>query len=180
MALKHVIYLTNITDAKVTPSGGTSKDVEGIAEVKVSADVVNAEAKGDCVIKSYYSKTLKSKLEFNHAVLSLDVLGALLGETVADAGSTPSQTATLSVKSTSHPYFKFEGRTTDIVDEVGLGLSPTDAHIIIYKCKIDSWNIEFKDNDYWQVSFTATAIPDPNNSDKIMDIKLYETLTSIT
>lgn len=180
MSLNHTVYLVNVTDAKVTPSGGSSQDIEGVAEVKVSADVVTAEAKGDATVKSYYSKTNKAKLEFKHAVLSLDALSAILGESVTDSGETPSQTATLSISSTSHPYFKFEGRTTDVIDQTGSGEDVADVHVVIYKCKVDNWNVELKDEDYWQVSFTATAIPDSSNNNKIMDIVEYETTTDIS
>jgi hypothetical protein len=123
----------------------------------------------------YFSKLDAVNVDFSHAAIDLDSIGALTGKVVTDAGTTPSQTATLQVTAGSMPYGVFEAQGT-LIDHT-TGDAAADVHIKIMKMKINKLDVEAKIDDVGTVSFSAKAIPDA--SDVIFELTFNETETAI-
>lgn len=174
--LEHTIKLMGITDAKFTPSGGSAVDFYGIQELKISGEFTEKKVEGDDAVIGYFSKLDSAAVDFSHAALSLDALAALMNGTVTDAGTSPSQTATLQVLASSMPEGVFEAQGTLINHTTGDKVG--DVHIKLQRLKINKVDIDTKTNDVAVVSFSAEAIPDDNKV--LLEITFNETVTDIT
>ena len=184
MPLSHVSKLFAVVDAKISkltadtsgsPTYDTSLDVPGIKSVGMDFELNSVELRGDNKQLDSDTTLVGVDLTFEHAKLSLDVLGVLLGGTTADTGTTPAQVSTYSRLGTdAFNYFKFEARTpTNGVDTVG-----GDAHLIVYKCKITDYSLGLAEEDYQTFSGTARGVF-PVANDKLFDIVLNETEAAI-
>ncbi|BCJ86451.1 major tail protein [Effusibacillus dendaii] len=187
MALSHTIKLMELSDAKIaqltsdsgaSPAYSASVDLPGITKITLSPKADMKKLYGDSALLDVYQKTTEVELDIECSLLSLDALKVMMGGTVTDAGTTPSQTTTYSLQATNStpPYFKLEGQWTYAGDGIG------DGHVVLYKCKVtDPPQIDLNDasGNYGTVKFKAIALPATSNG-KWFDLVLNETKTAIS
>lgn len=187
MPLSHVSKVYAVKDAKVRkitadPAGGTttksaSIDVPGIKSVTIAGDITTAELRGDNTRLDYKASLGGVSVTFEYAKMSLDVLGVLLGGAVADAGTTPNQTATfgLTGENATFSYFEFEAQAAE-GDTIG-----GDVTILLYKCVLSSFpeGIGMAEEDYVTFSMEAQALPRLSDG-KWLDVVLRETAAALT
>ncbi|MFN2537960.1 MAG: hypothetical protein ABR549_07370, partial [Mycobacteriales bacterium] len=127
-----------LTDTGANPTYGARLDLPGVHDVALNPDTLYKELFGDNAIIANASKLRKMGCAATWAKASLDVLVQLAGGTVTDAGVTPNQTSTYSVKNTdAGKYFKFEFRVLGV--EVPASAGGGDAHAVLWKCKAADW-----------------------------------------
>ncbi|MFJ9754972.1 phage tail protein [Streptomyces sp. NPDC101149] len=187
MPISRVTKLYSVQDAKIAaltadPAGGTATydaviDVPGIQEMSISGDVEVKTLRGDNKKLASNATISNIQVSVTHAKLSLDVLEAILGGTVTDSGTTPSQKSIwdLTGDTATLPPFKLEGVTPpNGVDIVG-----GDLHWVLHKLTLSAFpDLGFANEDYRVVSFTADADPLLSN-DKWISAVLNETAVEI-
>ena len=94
----------------------------------------------------------------------------LTGRTITAAGTTPSQTNTITANAGDvYPYFKLYGKS--------VGDGTDDVHILIQKAKCTgAIEGEFKDGEFWVTKASGVAI---TNGTKIYDIVQHETAANL-
>lgn len=174
--------------AKMTadPSGGaatygTSVDVPGIKTVDLSVGLNTNELRGDNGPLDQTSTLGQITGSVSHAKISLDVLGVILGPTVTDSGTTPSQTAVLALVGGATPstpgYFRLEA----VTPSNGSDLVGGDVFISLKKCIVTGVSdLGFAEEDYAIASFDFAAIPTLATGNKIFEISLRETTAALT
>lgn len=186
MALAHLSKLYGTKDAKIAlvtadPSGGTttygtSVDVPGIKSVVLGGDIEVKELRGDHSLLDSDSTLTNITVTFNYAKLSLDAIAVMLGGAVADAGSTPNQTATWSLLGSSGLFNNFKFTAQIFSTDFAGG----DAVVTLYKCKISSFpEMGTEEEDYQLFSQSATVVPRLSDS-KWIDIAFRETTAALT
>lgn len=187
MAISHFSKLFAVEDAKIAklltdPAGGTETygsliDVPGIKEVTLSGTVESKELRGDNALLDVFSVLKSLTLGVKNAKISLDVDAVLIGGTVADAGTTPNQTATHDLSGTDTPnYFKFVAKTpANGADSIG-----GDIHLTLWKCVVSGLPDEgFAEEDYKIVGFNAATSPLLSTGRKWRRIVFNETAAAI-
>lgn len=162
MPLSHFSKVYSVEDAKLDkitadPAGGSTThgtlyDVPGIQEAGLEGDVNVASLRGDNVELDVTTTLSSVTLSVTHAKVHLDVLGAILGGAVTDAGVAPNQTAEWLLTDPSFGAFRFRGITpANGSDFIGGAVLLT-----AYKCVLASFpNLGFAQEDYRIASFTA-------------------------
>lgn len=187
MPLSRVTKLYSVQDAKISPltadpaagspTYGTPLDAPGIQQMSISGDVEVKTLRGDNTKLATNVSLTNIQVQVTMAKLSLDVLAAILGGTVTDAGTTPAQTSTwdLTGDTATLPPFKLEGVTPpNGVDIVG-----GDLHWVLHKLTLSAFpDLGFAQEDFRTISFTADADPLLSNGKWITAV-LNETLTPI-
>jgi hypothetical protein len=184
MPLSHVSKSYGTRDAKIAPltadpAGGTATygaliDVPGIKSVTIGGSVNEKQLRGDHQLLDTEAIIEDITITFDYAKLSQDVLDVLMGGTITDAGTTPTQTATYALLGTDSPgYFRFEAQVA-AADTVG-----GDVHLVLYKCKITGIpDIGTAEEDFKTFSVSARAVPRLADS-KWMDVVFNETAAAI-
>ena len=183
-ALPGLITAFGVSDCAITPmltdssSGatyGTTYDVPGIQSVGLAPVLLSKTLKGpDGLIIDVYGKTTNVNGAVSHGRISLAVLQALMSSTLNTAGTTPNRTATLAMnQSDLTGFFKLECQVLYNSQQVG-----GDTHVLFYKCKISKFKVEFKNEDYAQVSFDFIGIPRIYDG-KLVDLVENETLVNL-
>jgi hypothetical protein len=150
----------------------TGIDVPGIQAIGMSPSYIEKDLKGDEKTLDYYTKLESIEWNFTHAKVDLAVLEIIMGGTLASGGTAPASTETLSLKGADIPgYFKLEGQ----VKYTDAG----DLHLVLYKCKANKVDIEFKNEEYAVISASGKAIPTIKD-DKVWDIVINETAVAIS
>lgn len=187
MPISHISKTFAVKDAKIRkvtadPAGGTttlaaSLDVPGIKSVTIDGDVTTAELRGDNTKLDQQSVLTGISVKFNYAKLQLDILGVVLGGTVADAGTTPNQVATwgLTGANATFSYFEFESQT------VGADTITGDSTFKLYKCILDAFpeGLGQEEEDYRTYALSAQALPRLSDN-KWIDAVLRETAVALT
>lgn len=185
MPVTHVSKVFAVKDAKIAkltadaagaaPTYGASLDVPGIKSVTIGGDVTTAELRGDNQRLDFAAFLAGIELGFEYAKLSLDVLNVLLGSTIADAGVTPNQTATLGVKPTdAFSYFRFQA--------VAVGADPIagDVLITIHKAILTEFpELGMAEEDYQTFSVGAAAVPILGTGNAWIDVAIRETSAAL-
>lgn len=165
MPVTHFSKVFAVTDAKIAklltdPSGGsptyaTSMDVPGIKEVTISGDIERKELRGDNGLLDVDVTISNVTAQVNHAKLHLDVLAIILGGTVTDSGTTPSQVAEWSLLNTSKPgYFRLEAVSAS-ADPVGGAVKFT-----LHKAIASGFpDLGLAEEDYRTTGFQASCMP---------------------
>lgn len=174
MTLAHYSSAYGLVDVKVYPAAsgggwGTGVDVPKVVQLGLAANIGGKILEGDDTEELHsYVKGYAGKIAFNK--LSLEVLEAILGGTLADSGVTPDQVVTFTYPAvaTSLGFFKLEGQIT----KVDSGLS--DAHMVLTNCKIKpgTYEITAKYDDYIACTFDIWVQDQPI-------IKFNETTSSL-
>jgi len=160
-----------LTDTVAGATYDTAVDLPGIRSIDFGQKFTTKDLRGDNKILAQHSKIEKISVKVENAKIPLAALAVLQGGSVADNGTTPNQTKTLTIKSTDTvPYFKIEAQ----VLETDIG----DLHYIGYKMKVTDISISWKDDDFAIVSFSAEGIG-RTYDDNMVDILENETAASI-
>jgi hypothetical protein len=187
VAISHVTKVFGVNDAKISkitadPAGGTTTyatavDVPGIKSVTISGEINTVDLRGDHSLLDSDSTLQNISLNFEYAKLPLDALVVMLGGTVTDTGTTPSQVAKLALLGTDvllANTWKFEARTVS-ADTVG-----GDVHFVLYKCRLASFpEMGTAEEDYLTFSVEGRCFPRLSDS-KWIDVVLNETLAAIS
>jgi len=161
-------------DTSQTLTYGSAVDVPGMQNIELSPSYIQKPLMQDEEIDGYYSKLKSISWSFANAKVSLDALNILEGGSITSSGTTPNQKHTFTLTDTSEPkYFKLEGKINYSSDAIG------DFHLVLYKCKALSVQVEYKAQNYAVISASGIAIPTVNNS-KIRDYVVNETAAPIS
>ena len=183
MALQHYTVLKGIEDAGIyaltadTVSAltyGAKVDITGIEEITITMESESSEIKGDDVVIDSRGKIQKATVKVRAARFDLDVWGKVFGSSTVDAGTTPNQTATLTISgSDTPPKFKIAGRCR----QVDAGIA--DVHFTIFKCSYTGGGeVSLQTDEYAELNFEADAVVTINNN-KIVEVIEHETLTAL-
>jgi hypothetical protein len=168
MPLSRITQVYSVQDAKISPltadpAGGAATygdpiDVPGIQTFEISGDVETKSLRGDNGLLANNSQITNIQVAVNYAKLSLDVLAAIVGGTVTDAGATPAQTSTwdLAQATATLPPFKLEG----VTPPNGVDLIGGDLHWVLWRLNLSAFPaLGFAQEDYRIASFSANASP---------------------
>jgi len=164
------------------PAGGTATYGAGIActgiqSLAVDPDTLYKELFGDNAIIAAAGKARKFTFKLGMAKVSLDVMAQLYGGTVTDAGSTPAQSTTYSVKNTdAGKYFKLECQILGV--EIPASSGGGDLHVVGWKCKVMSAAIAGKAEDFAPLTFDVAALARSADG-KMFDLVENETLVAL-
>lgn len=187
MPIQRFTKVYGIKDAKIAPltadpDGGTPTygaliDVPGIKSFEISGEVEVKKLRGDNVQLATNSTISNVQVAITHAKMSLDVLAAIIGGTVTESGTTPSQKAVwdLTSDNANFPAFKLEG----VTPPNGVDIIGGDAHVVLHKLTCAAFpDLGFAEEDYRIASFTADADPLLSNK-KWISVVLNETAAAI-
>lgn len=188
MALQHYSRVLSVDQCRISklltePGLGigactyaASIQLVGIRNISWEATYKSVELRGDNQVleTDVIPGVIQGKLEYGK--MNLDALNLLWGGTVADAGSTPTQTATFTLTGGQLPvYFALEAqcKTTDFFTQ------PGDVHVRLFKCKIVTGpEILMTDADYGLQAISFKAVQ-PRSTDSIAKIVFNETAQAI-
>jgi len=157
--------LTADTDSAL--NYGTAVDIPGVTKLTLTPNYVEKELRGDEALLDTYQRLASIEFSFEHAIVSLDALKIITGGTLTAAGTTPSQTQTLSISNTSlAKYFKLQGKI------IYSDFSGGDVCLTLYKCK-GQFKIEFQTEEYASISCSGKAIGTIKDG-KIFDLVFRE------
>lgn len=174
LGLDDVKIFEQTADTTSSLTYGSAIDVPGMQNLSLSPNYINKPLMQDEEIDGYYTKLQSIYWSFANAKVDLEVLNILEGGSLATTGTTPNEKHTFTVYDTSVPkYFKMEGQIKYSTDAIG------DFHLVLYKCKSLSVQIEYRAKNYVIVSASGIAIPTINNG-KIRDYVVNETAAAIS
>lgn len=170
MAIAHTTksYGTkDIKAAKLTadPAGGAatyaaSIDIAGAKKLTVTGQVQSKDLRGDNTLLDADATVMGISAVVDYAKQNADLLNILLGGAVTDSGSTPNQISTfrllggIAATPSLPQWFKLEAQAVDVDYVAG------DCHILIYKCKLDSFpDLGTNEEDYQLFKFGVKGAP---------------------
>jgi hypothetical protein len=171
MAIPHVTKVYAISDCRVSkltadPAGGAaayaaSVDVVGVKKMVITGAVQSKQLRGDNTLLDADATLMGLSAVIDYAKQNTDLLNILLGGAVADSGSTPNQVSTFRLLGGAPPlapslpnFFKVEAKGVDVDYVAG------DCHIVLWKCKIDSFpDLGFNEEDYQIYKFGVQSMP---------------------
>jgi hypothetical protein len=158
------------------PTYGTSYDVPGIKSVEVSGDIETKYLRGDNGPLDADAVLGNVAVKFENAKIHLDILAAILGGTVTDAGTTPNQTATWDLTQTSKPVpFKLSAVSAS-ADPIAGNIS-----MIWWKCILSKFpDMGLAEEDYKTIAAEAACSPTLGTGLKIMSTAINETAVVLT
>ncbi|MEE4491616.1 phage tail protein [Streptomyces sp. BE230] len=187
MPLQRFTRMYGIKDAKIsalltdpaasTPTYGPAIDVPGIKTFEITGEIEVKTLRGDNQKLASMSALTNVQVAITHAKMSLDVLTAIIGGAVTDAGTTPAQTSTWDLKgaTATFPAFKLEG----VTPPNGIDLIGGDVHVVMHKLTCSAFpDLGFAEEDFRIASFTADADPLISN-DKWLSVVINETAVAI-
>lgn len=166
-----------LTDPAAAPTTyGATMPVVGTKAVKVTGTVTTVDLRGDNTLLDSDSMLQAVLVELDFAKLSLDVVVALLGGAVVDAGTTPNQTSTYTLASPpAFNYVKLEARSMSADPVAG------DFHILFPKIKLaDFPQMGLAEENYQLFNLKMHAIPPNGTPAGWMTVTLNETAAVIT
>lgn len=166
MPLRHYSKVFAIEDAKIAPltddseagaTYGTLIDVPAIKSVGISGEIEVKTLRGDNTKQDSDAVLTNVTAEITHGKLSLDVLAAIAGFTVADTGVTPAQVASALLEGGARlkPFLLMGKTPTGGTDTI------TGDHVLtLYKCVASSFpEFGFEEEDYRTFSFGVECSP---------------------
>jgi hypothetical protein len=161
-----------IRDIKITNIAGTTQVDLPVGQVLTFGErVKSGELSGDDKTQSVVAFADAVEWDLEAGGISLEAYALMTGRTATEAGTTPSQTNTLSGSGAeAFPYIKIYGKA--------LGDGTDDIHVKIWKAKVTG-GIEgsFKDGEFWVTKCSGVAIDDGSNG--IWDFVQNETATAL-
>ncbi len=163
MTISKKTALLGVNDLKIFPvtkddstgfTTGTGIDVPGIRQISVTFEIDEKELTGDEKTLAVSSKIKSVSFSSEYAELSLDVLSALSGGSVATSTSNNVETASFSFDSGDIPdYFQLQAKI-DGTDSISGG----DCHICIYKAKVTAMPINGVQGDFATYTFEGKGV----------------------
>lgn len=147
-----------LRDVKLTNIAGTTQvDLPASRTLSFTERVRSGELSGDDKIVGVAAFAEAVEWELEAGGISLEAYALMTGRTATEAGTTPSQTNTLTGEGAeAFPYFKIYGKS--------LGEGDDDIHCKFFKAKLTG-NIEgsFQDGEFFVTSCSGIAIDDGTN-----------------
>ena len=180
MPLSHVTKVFAVTDCKVrplltdpasgSPTYGSPIDVPGIKSVAITGTVETKRLRGDNTLLDADSVLTEVNVAIEYAKLSLDFHAALLGGTVTDSSTTPTQTASWDLTSSSKPLPFLLEAVSATADTIG-----GNVGFVLWKVSLSSFpELGLAEEDYRTHSMEGAAMPLISNG-KWLTPTLYET-----
>ena len=172
MALTGLIKPFGLRDIKVLPfPTGSAVDLPYGMTMTFKEVLTSGELRGDDATQAIVAITDKLEWELEAGGISLEAWAVLTGRTITAAGTTPSQTNTITANAGDvYPYFKLYGKS--------VGDGTDDVHILIQKAKCTgAIEGEFKDGEFWVTKASGVAVDDGSNG--VYDIVQNETSTAL-
>lgn len=165
MPLDHAQIGFGVKDAKISvltadPDGGAHTyaaaiDVPGVTKVNFDIEISRKTLRGDGTVIDERSQIAGVTGSIEYSRVGLDVLAALLGGAVTDAGVTPGQTSSWSLTDTSQPVPFMIQAATAASDTPG-----GDQRLEVYKCILTGVSgLGALDEDYAKPALTFAASP---------------------
>lgn len=185
MPLPGIMTVFGITDGVISrqltdDANGSTYDtayqVPGIQQCGLDPEMLAKSLYGpDGTLVDVYSKVRGVSGTVSHGRISLQLLSVILGSQVEDSGTSPNQSKTLHMNwQDITGYFRIQIRMA-----YNSSLQGGDTHAVFYKCKIKSFKLEFKNEDFATVSFTFDALPRYHDG-KIVDLIENETASALS
>lgn len=185
MAISHFTKLFGVSDAGIyvlsadpaggSPTYGSKIDVPGVKSLQLSGTIDTKELRGDHQLLDSESVLRNVTGTLNFAKASLDLIAAAFGESVTDAGSGSTETATVELMGDSAPaFFKIEAKaySTDLVGG--------SANLTLYKCKPAGLPFAgLAEEDYQTIAFPFSTTP-LISTNKWIGIVLNETAAALS
>lgn len=135
--------------------------------------LTTAELTGDDSIVAEHAFPIKVEGTISSGGIPLAAYALMTGRTIGSTGATPTRVNTLPFAAGDQfPYFKLYGRS--VADDGG------DVWVVLYKCKVvDGMNGSFQYGEFRTSGISIIAIPDSNNSNKILEIVQHETTVAV-
>lgn len=150
----------SLSDLKVYPysagSPGSAKDVPGARRVEISAQIEEAEHRGDNSILAVAASISSFDLTIEVGQMNLEAIAALAGGTVTSTGTTPNQSRTLTRKSTDViADYQIKAATPSKTADGG------SAVLVLPRCQwVGGPSYAMADNEFPVIEISARAIPD--------------------
>lgn len=153
---------------------GTGKDAPGFISISASPNSTDTEHRGDNKVLSKGSTLDSIDLECVFGYWDLDAISAMVGGTVATAGTTPNQTRSLTHKTTDQPADCAIVAQTRSKSADGGG-----TRLTYPRCQPQGLpDYGFTDQEYQDLTITMSAIS--NTTNDIVIVTHYETYTALT
>ena len=154
---------------------GPSMPIPGAKAVKVTGSVTTQDLRGDNTLLDSDTMLTGVAVELDYAKLSLDLLSAMLGGTVTDSGSTPSQASTWSLPDPPvFAYWKLEARAFAVDAPNG------DLHLLFPKMKLaDFPQLGLAEEAYQMQALKCKAVPTLSGA-QWLQVTLNETAIAIS
>lgn len=184
-ALAHFTKVFAVQQCKISPvttdaaggatAYGSSVVVPGTKALKVTGTVANVDLWGDNTYLDSDTMLKSVDVELDHAKLSFDLLNAMLGGAITDAGTTPNRTTTWNLSNPpTFGYFKIEARAA------GVDVTGGDLHIVLAKVKLaDFPQVGLAEENYQMFNLKCKAVP-PLGTTPWLSIVENETAVTIT
>lgn len=160
--------------AVATETLGTLLDIPASRVFSFTESEEYTTLRGDDKNITTRGKGAEGQWELEAGGVSFDVLKAIVGGTLTDSGTTPSQKRVLRKKATDQrPWFKIEGQ---VIGDTG------DVHGICYRCRCTSdVKYEFKDGEWFLTNCSGVILPSlaVATADALYDLVFNETATVI-
>jgi hypothetical protein len=176
MALSDPALPYGLRDVRLTPinsdgSLGTPVDLPVSQTLSFSEAEEYEELRGDDRLVAVHGKGPTVEFDLEAGGISLEAWALMSGGTLAELGSTPTQTKSVTKLITqSRPYFRVEGQSINDVDG--------DTHVVIHKAKItDSIEGEFADGTFFVTKCSGQGLG--NDDDELYTITWNETSSTI-
>lgn len=161
--------------AVATETLGTILDIPASRVFSFTDAEEFTELRGDDHVVTSRGKGATCTWELEAGGYSADVAKSIVGGTLTDSGTTPSQKRVIDKKwSDARPWFQIEGQI--ISDNGG------DIHGLLYRCRCTSdVKREFKDGEWHLTNCSGIALPSLSvaNADKLYTITYNETAAAI-
>lgn len=189
MTISKKTALLGVNDLKIFPvtkddstgfTTGTGIDVPGIRQISVTFEIDEKELTGDEKTLAVSSKVKSVSFSSEYAELSLDVLAALSGGSVAVSTNNNTETASFSFDSDDVPdYFQLQAK----IDGTE-GISGGDCHICIYKAKVTAMPINGVQGDFATYTFEGKGVFTEHlfggTKAKLIDIDFHSQAVALT
>jgi len=160
-----------LRDVKITDITGTTQaDLPASQTLSFKERVKSGELSGDDALVSVVAFAEAVEWSLEAGGIDLDVYALLTGRTATTAGTTPSQTVTMTGSGgDTFPFVKLYGKA--------LGEGSDDIHCKIFKAKVTSLEGSFTDGGFWITKCSGVAVDDGSNG--LFEFIANETATDL-
>lgn len=147
-----------LNDVKLTSiDGGTQVDLPASRQLSWSERLRTGEMTGDDSLLAVVAISEAVEWSLESGGISLEAYALMTGRTASSAGTSPSQTVTLTGDAAEYyPYFKIYGKS--VGDD-----STDDIHVKLFKAKLQSIEGRFQEGEFFVTSCSGIAVDDGAN-----------------
>lgn len=159
-----------LREVKLVPlPSGTAVTLDAAQTLSFKEVTKNDVLEGDDKIVDAVSFSSHVEWELERGGVSLEAYALMTGRTATTTGTTPNRVTTMpAAGAAAYPWFKIYGRA--------LGSSGDNIHCLLYKCKLNDFEGEFKGGEFIVTKCSGIAI---DNGTKIYDFVQNETAAAL-